>query len=255
MPVKKKADATAAASETPAKPVTKAPATKPKRRPAAAKPKTMKKASGPDLELVEPVEDGGEEADAAPAKKTRARTGRSGALVIVESPAKAKTIKKYLGAGYVVKASVGHVKDLPKKKMGIDIEKGFQPEYVVIDGKKKVLAEIKEAAKRAEKVFLAPDPDREGEAIAWHIAEEVRDSNPTSSASSSTRSRRRAFESGRQPLELDDKKFESQQARRVLDRLVGYQISPCCGPRWRGLSAGRVQSVAVRLMVEREREI
>ncbi len=257
MPVKKKADATAAASETPAKPVTKAPATKPKRRPAAAKPKTMKKASGPDLELVEPVEDGGEEADAAPAKKTRARTGRSGALVIVESPAKAKTIKKYLGAGYVVKASVGHVKDLPKKKMGIDIEKGFAPEYVVIDGKKKVLAEIKEAAKHAEKVFLAPDPDREGEAIAWHIAEEVRDSNPNIQRVLFNEITKKAIQEaiGR-PLELDAKKFESQQARRILDRLVGYQISPVLWTKVkRGLSAGRVQSVAVRLVVEREQEI
>src|SRR4029077_2482791 len=113
----------------------------------------------------------------AAARPARARRS-SDALVIVESPAKAKTIKKYLGAGYVVKGSGGHVKDLPKKKMGIDIEHGFQPEYVVIDGKKKVLAEIKEAAQYAKRVLLAPDPDREGEAIAWHITEEVRDANP-----------------------------------------------------------------------------
>ena len=115
--------------------------------------------------------------DDAP-RPARARRGNDNALVIVESPAKAKTIKKYLGAGYVVKASVGHVKDLPKKTMGIDIEHGFAPEYVVIEGKKKVLAEIKQAARTCQRILLAPDPDREGEAIAWHIAEEVRESNP-----------------------------------------------------------------------------
>ncbi|MFL5305465.1 MAG: DNA topoisomerase, partial [Polyangia bacterium] len=239
-------------------PATKAPTAKPKRRAAPAKPKTMKKASGPDLELVEPVvEDGEADAEAGVAKKTRAPRGRSGALVIVESPAKAKTIKKYLGAGYVVKASVGHVKDLPKKKMGIDIEKGFQPEYVVIDGKKKVLAEIKEAAKHAERVFLAPDPDREGVAIAWHIAEEVRDSNSNIQRVLFNEITKKAIQEaiGR-PLELDSKKFESQQARRILDRLVGYQISPVLWTKVkRGLSAGRVQSVAVRLVAEREAEI
>ncbi len=177
--------------------------------------------------------------------------------MIVESPAKAKTIKKYLGAGYVVKASVGHVKDLPKKKMGIDIERGFQPEYVVIDGKKKVLSEIKEAALHAEKVFLAPDPDREGEAIAWHIAEEVRESNPNIQRVLFNEITKKAIQEAiGKPLELDIKKFESQQARRVLDRLVGYQISPVLWTKVRrGLSAGRVQSVAVRLVVEREQEV
>ena len=106
------------------------------------------------------------------------RSAGSGTLVVVESPAKAATIKKYLGAGYVVKASVGHVKDLPKATMGIDVEHDFQPEYVVIEGKKKVIADIKAAAKKAGQVLLAPDPDREGEAIAWHIAEEIRSANP-----------------------------------------------------------------------------
>ena len=177
--------------------------------------------------------------------------------MIVESPAKAKTIKKYLGAGYVVKASVGHVKDLPKKKMGIDIEHGFQPEYVVIDGKKKVLAEIKEAARHAQRVLLAPDPDREGEAIAWHIAEEVRPANPNIQRVLFNEITKKAIhEAIGKPMELDVKKFESQQARRVLDRLVGYQISPVLWTKVRrGLSAGRVQSVAVRLVVEREAEI
>ncbi len=177
--------------------------------------------------------------------------------MIVESPAKAKTIKKYLGPGYVVKASVGHIKDLPKKKMGIDIEHGFQPEYVVIDGKKKVLAEIMEAARHAQRVLLAPDPDREGEAIAWHIAEEVRSANPNIQRVLFNEITKKAInEAIGKPMELDIKKFESQQARRVLDRLVGYQISPVLWTKVRrGLSAGRVQSVAVRLVAEREQEI
>ena len=194
----------------------------------------------------------------APAKKVAApRRGNDNALVIVESPAKAKTIKKYLGSGYTVKASVGHVKDLPKKKLGIDIEHGFQPEYVVIDGKKKVLAEIIEAAENASQIFLAPDPDREGEAIAWHIAEEIRPSNPRIHRVLFNEITKKAIvEAIGKPIELDSKKFESQQARRVLDRLVGYQISPVLWTKVRrGLSAGRVQSVAVRLICEREDEI
>ncbi len=196
------------------------------------------------------------EAEEVAARPTRARRTND-ALVIVESPAKAKTIKKYLGPGYVVKASVGHVKDLPKKKMGIDIEHGFQPEYVVIDGKKKVLAEIMEAARHAQRVLLAPDPDREGEAIAWHIAEEVRSANPNIQRVLFNEITKKAInEAIGRPMELDIKKFESQQARRVLDRLVGYQISPVLWTKVRrGLSAGRVQSVAVRLVAEREQEI
>jgi DNA topoisomerase I len=193
-----------------------------------------------------------------PAKKPAApRRGNDNALVIVESPAKAKTIKKYLGSGYIVKASVGHVKDLPKKKLGIDIEHGFQPEYVVIEGKKKVLAEIKEAAENAKQIFLAPDPDREGEAIAWHIAEEIRPSNPNIHRVLFNEITKKAIlEAIGKPMALDSKKFESQQARRVLDRLVGYQISPVLWTKVRrGLSAGRVQSVAVRLISEREDEI
>ena len=252
MPAKKKGNAPAAEAETPATAVAK-PAARAKR--SASAPKTMKKAAGVAAEVLE--KDDQAETEAAPPKKTRARAGRDGALVIVESPAKAKTIKKYLGAGYVVKASVGHVKDLPKKKMGIDIERGFQPEYVVIDGKKKVLSEIKEAAKHAEKVFLAPDPDREGEAIAWHIAEEVRESNPNIQRVLFNEITKKAIQEAiGKPLELDAKKFESQQARRVLDRLVGYQISPVLWTKVRrGLSAGRVQSVAVRLVAECEQEI
>jgi DNA topoisomerase-1 len=180
-------------------------------------------------------------------------------LVVVESPAKAKTIKKYLGRGYDVKASVGHVKDLPKSKFGVDIEKGFTPEYDVIKGKTKVLSEIKRAARNAESVFLATDPDREGEAIAWHIAEEI------GSGGGDERVRRVLFneitknaiqKAIEHPLALDQNKFDSQQARRILDRLVGYKISPILWSKVkRGLSAGRVQSVAVRLVVDREREI
>src|SRR5512138_3247526 len=194
----------------------------------------------------------------APAKKSKG-TATGGTLVVVESPAKAKTIKKYLGRGFDVKASVGHVKDLPKSKMGVDLENGFVPEYDVIKGKAKVLSEIKRAAHKAERVYLATDPDREGESIAWHIAEEI------GAEGGNGRVRRVLFneitknaiqKAIGQPQDLDRKKFDSQQARRILDRLVGYQISPILWKKVRrGLSAGRVQSVSVRLVVEREREI
>jgi DNA topoisomerase-1 len=179
-------------------------------------------------------------------------------LVVVESPAKAKTIKKYLGNSYTVKASVGHVKDLPKSKMGVDIEKDFAPVYEVIRGKGQVLKEIKQAAKKASKVFLATDPDREGEAIAFHIAEEIGgfESDKVSRVLFNEITKRAIQEAIKHPLKLDERKFDSQQARRVLDRLVGYQISPILWNKIRrGLSAGRVQSVAVRLVVEREEEI
>jgi len=191
------------------------------------------------------------------AKKTASRKGVGGTLVIVESPAKASTIKKYLGPGFEVKASVGHVKDLPKASIGIDIANDFQPEYVVIDTKKKVIAEIKAAAKKAARVLLAPDPDREGEAIAWHIADEIRPCNGNIHRVLFNEITKKAvLEAIQHPLELDLKKYESQQARRVLDRLVGYQISPILWTKVRrGLSAGRVQSVAVRVLVEREEEI
>jgi DNA topoisomerase-1 len=195
---------------------------------------------------------------AAP-KKARKPAGGGGALVVVESPAKAKTIKKYLGRGFEVKASVGHVKDLPRSKEGVDIAGGFIPTYEVITGKAKVLSEIKRAARTADRVFLATDPDREGEAIAWHISEEL------GAEGGDGRVRRVLFneitkgaiqKAIEHPLDLDRNKFDSQQARRVLDRLVGYRISKVLWDKVRrGLSAGRVQSVAVRLVVEREREI
>jgi DNA topoisomerase-1 len=181
-------------------------------------------------------------------------------LLIVESPTKAKTLQKYLGRDFEVKASVGHIKDLPKSKLGVDVEKSFAPSYVVIRGKAKVLAEIRKAAKASEAVYLGPDPDREGEAIAWHIAEEIgKDKKGAPKVyrvlfNEITKNAVRA--SLQRPLALDQKKFESQQARRILDRLVGYQISPLLWQKVRrGLSAGRVQSVAVRIIVEREREI
>ncbi len=195
----------------------------------------------------------------APKKKAPAKARGGGSLVIVESPAKAKTIKKYLGRGFDVKASVGHVKDLPKSKMGVDIDGGFKPQYDVIKGKAKVLSDIKKAAKGADRVLLATDPDREGEAIAWHISEEL------GAEGGDDRVQRVLFheitksaiqKAIEHPLALDRNKFDSQQARRILDRLVGYQISPILWNKVRrGLSAGRVQSVAVRLVVEREREI
>ena len=179
------------------------------------------------------------------------------ALVVVESPAKAKTIKKYLGAGYVVKASVGHVKDLPKKKMGIDIEHGFQPEYVVIETRRRSSPRSRKRPRTSSKIYLATDPDREGEAIAWHIAEEIRPSNPNIQRVLFHEITKKGInEAILRPTTLDMKKFDAQQARRVLDRIVGYEISPVLWTKVRrGLSAGRVQSVAVRLIVEREREI
>jgi DNA topoisomerase I len=261
VPTKKKTSAAAEPAESTkikaAKPAATAKPSAKVAKPAAAKPAARKQAAVAPARKTKVSTKAAPAADVevAAARPTRAR--RTDALVIVESPAKAKTIKKYLGAGYTVKASVGHVKDLPKKKMGIDIEHGFQPEYVVIDGKKKVLAEILEAARHADRVLLAPDPDREGEAIAWHIAEEVRPANPNIQRVLFNEITKKAInEAIGKPMALDVKKFESQQARRVLDRLVGYQISPVLWTKVRrGLSAGRVQSVAVRLVVEREQEI
>ncbi len=178
-------------------------------------------------------------------------------LLIVESPAKARTIKKYLGPDFKIMASVGHVKDLPVKELGVDIENGFKPKYVTIKGKGKVLKALKDAGKGVDAVYLAPDPDREGEAIAWHIAKELKKGKFTIYRvlfnELTPKAIRAAVDS---PLELNENKFESQQARRILDRLVGYQMSPLLWTRVkRGLSAGRVQSVAVKMICDREREI
>ncbi|MFO7875636.1 MAG: type I DNA topoisomerase [Desulfovermiculus sp.] len=177
-------------------------------------------------------------------------------LIIVESPAKVKTISKFLGRDYMVEASVGHVRDLPGNKLGVDEEHDFQPQYQVLPGKQKVVSKLKKAAKQAEHVYLAPDPDREGEAIAWHVAELIKPAN--------TRIHRIQFneitanavkEALQHPRALDERLFQSQQARRILDRLVGYKISPLLWQKVkRGISAGRVQSVALRLIVEREKE-
>src|SRR5579864_5614054 len=179
-------------------------------------------------------------------------------LVIVESPAKAKTIGKYLGSQYLVKASLGHVKDLPKKDLAVDVDKGFEPHYEIIEGKKKLMAELKQAAKGMESVYLAADPDREGEAICYHLQEELNGAKKTKvyrvmfneiTASAI----RKAFD---KPGSVNLNLVDAQQARRILDRLVGYKISPLLWDKVRrGLSAGRVQTVALRLIVDREREI
>ncbi len=181
----------------------------------------------------------------------------SKALVIVESPAKAKTIGKYLGKDYEVRASVGHIKDLPKSQLGVDLDNNFEPHYEVIDGKGKIVADLRKASKDADVIFLAPDPDREGEAIAWHISEEIAKSKkPMFRVLFNEITLRGVTQAIANPLPLNLKLYESQQARRILDRLVGYQISPLLWDKVkRGLSAGRVQSVAVRLVVDRERAI
>jgi DNA topoisomerase-1 len=193
-------------------------------------------------------------------------------LIVVESPAKARTIKKILGRGYQVLPSMGHVKDLPKSRLGVDVESGFVPSYIVIKDRKKVLSEILDASRSAKTVYLAPDPDREGEAIAWHIAEAIR-------ADGTKRRRGKKKDVSISPVEirrvllheitkkgvtqgmadprsLDRNKFDSQQARRILDRIVGYSLSPLLWKKVRrGLSAGRVQSVAVKIIWEREKGI
>lgn len=179
-------------------------------------------------------------------------------LLVVESPAKARTINKYLGKGFTVMASVGHVKDLPKSKLGVDIENDFRPDYVTIKGKAKTIRDIKNASKSVDEVLLAPDPDREGEAIAWHIAEEIAGKNDLKvyRVLINEITEKGVKEAVKNPTALDRNKYEAQQARRVLDRLVGYQVSPLLWEKVRrGLSAGRVQSVAVRLICERENEI
>ncbi len=178
-------------------------------------------------------------------------------LLIVESPTKARTLNRYLGDRFDIRASVGHIKDLPENELGIDIENGFEPYYKVIKGKEKVIKDLRKAAKEAESIYLAPDPDREGEAIAWHIAEELRSSRKDIYRVLFNELTRNAIETSlKKPGELDQQKFEAQLARRLLDRLVGYQISPILWDKLRrGLSAGRVQSVALRLICEREAEI
>ena len=181
----------------------------------------------------------------------------SDSLIIVESPTKVKTIKKYVGSSFDVKASLGHVKDLPKNKIGIDIENQFQPTYQVIKEKKKVISELKKSAKKVKNIYLAPDPDREGEAIAWHIAEEVDTAGKNVyRVLFNDLTKNTILAALKKPLKLESNKYEAQQTRRILDRLVGYQISPILWDKVkRGLSAGRVQSVAVKIICDREKEI
>ena len=205
----------------------------------------------------------------ATSRPTKARKGSSQdngdvyepgstSLVIVESPAKAKTIGKYLGRAYRVRATIGHVRDLPEKKMGIDIENGFEPEYVTIPGKEKTVADLKSAARDSREIFLATDPDREGEAIAWHVAQQIKSKNgaPVRRVLFHEITRDAVQLAIANAGEIDERKVDAQQARRVLDRLVGYKASPVL---WKtvkkGISAVRVQTVALRLLVEREREI
>jgi DNA topoisomerase I len=179
------------------------------------------------------------------------------ALVIVESPSKAKTIQKYLGREYIVKASVGHIKDLPKSKLGVDPKKGFEPDYQVIPAKTKVIEELKKYAAQVPVLYLATDPDREGEAIAWHIQEELKAKGKKfHRVLFNAITKPSILEAIGNPQKLNSDKYHAQQARRVLDRLVGYKISPLLWDKVkRGISAGRVQSVALRLVVERDAEI
>ncbi len=178
-------------------------------------------------------------------------------LVIVESPAKAKTIKKFLGRNYIIEASVGHVIDLPKSKLGVNIEKDFEPEYITIRGKGPVLKELRKQAKKASKVYLATDPDREGEAISWHLAKALsKDQENIKRIEFNEITKNAVKKAIKEPREINENLVDAQQARRVLDRLVGYKISPLLWQKIRkGLSAGRVQSVASKMIKEREEEI
>ncbi|HEU5170184.1 MAG TPA: type I DNA topoisomerase [Gemmatimonadales bacterium] len=232
---------------------------KPKKtRRAAGKQPVAKQAGAPargrSAKRAPPPRPAADNGAAPPAPRGR-RKGE--ALVIVESPTKARTIGKYLGAGYAVKATVGHVRDLPTRKLGVDIDGGaFTPEYVIIKGKSQTVTEIKKAAKGAREVFLATDPDREGEAIAWHVASQLDRSVPTHRILFHEITKDAVKEAMQNPGRIDEQKVNAQQARRILDRLVGYKASPLL---WKaiktGLSAGRVQTVALRLIVEREREV
>lgn len=193
---------------------------------------------------------------ATKAPRTSKRKAAAGSLVIVESPAKARTINRYLGRGFRVKASLGHIKDLPKSALGVDVEHDFRPTYNAIPAKSKVIRELKQEAKKANAIYLAADPDREGEAICQHLAEELSNGKPIHRVlfnEITQHAIRQAFE---HPGTINEKLVEAQQARRILDRLVGYKISPLLWDKVRrGLSAGRVQTVALRLIVEREHEI
>ena len=178
-------------------------------------------------------------------------------LVIVESPAKAKTIGKYLGPAYQVKACMGHLRDLPKSKLGVDVDNDFEPNYRPIKGKEDIIRDLKQAAKESDAVYLATDPDREGEAISWHLKQLLDlPEDKTFRVTFNEITRKVVTESIRQPRDIDQDLVDAQQARRILDRIVGYELSPLLWKKIRrGLSAGRVQSVAMRLVADREKEI
>src|SRR6516165_7347569 len=185
----------------------------------------------------------------------------SKSLVIVESPAKAKTIEKYLGKGFEVRASIGHIMDLPKNDLGVELKKRtFEPELIVSPGKEKVVEQLKRAGQKADEIFLAPDPDREGEAIAYHLAlklcKNAKERKKIRRVTFNEITKKAVQDAFQHARDIDQNLVDAQQTRRVLDRLVGYQISPLLWDKVRrGLSAGRVQTVALRLVVEREREI
>ena len=177
-------------------------------------------------------------------------------LLIVESPAKSKTLKKFLGRNFDVQSTIGHIRDLPKSKLGVDTDDGFKVQYVTIKGKQKVIKKLREAAKKSDTIYLAPDPDREGESIAWHVAQQLKDAKQIARVTFNEITKSAVLNAIENPRQIDLHKVDAQQARRVLDRLVGYKVSPLL---WktigRGLSAGRVQSVALRIICEREEEI
>ena len=177
-------------------------------------------------------------------------------LVVVESPTKVKTLSRFLGKDYVIKATYGHIKDLPKSKMGVDIDEGFAPHFGVINGKAKVVDELKKAAKDADNVYIASDPDREGEAIAFHVAEVIGKKKTPKRVLFHEITKKAVTEALAHPQDIDVAKYDAQKARRILDRIVGYGISPLLLERVKyGLSAGRVQSVAVKLVCQRDAEI
>jgi Topoisomerase IA len=180
-----------------------------------------------------------------------------GTLVIVESPAKARTISKFLGRGYTVKASIGHIRDLPKSQFGVDVDNNFEPHYITIRGKGKILDELRESVKKSERVLLATDPDREGEAISWHLIEALKlDPTQPNRIQFHEITEEAVKNALKSPRTINKDLVDAYQARRVLDRIVGYKLSPLLWEKVKaGLSAGRVQSVAVRLITDREEEI
>lgn len=181
-------------------------------------------------------------------------------LIIVESPAKIKTLKKFLGPAYVFESSLGHIRDLPEKEFGIDIEHDFEPKYTIMHDKEQVISKLKKAAKQCDTVYLSPDPDREGEAIAWHITQVLPPDTNVKRVSFNSITKEAVIKALENPRSIDTALVNAQQARRLLDRIVGYKISPILNRRiQRGkdgfVSAGRVQSVALKLVVDREKEI